>query len=69
MATPDISRQLFQPEKRYVGIFMQQGRVVTDGISTPIVASMPKTSALRSATSFARREARITASASAHRRR
>ncbi len=30
MATPDISRQLFQPEKRYVGTFMQQGRVVTD---------------------------------------
>src|SRR6476620_11639439 len=30
MATPDISRQLFQPEKRYVGTFMQQGRVLTD---------------------------------------
>jgi hypothetical protein len=30
MATPDISRQLFQPEKRYIGTFMQQGRVVTD---------------------------------------
>ena len=30
MATPDISRQLFQPEKRYTGTFMQQGRVVTD---------------------------------------
>jgi hypothetical protein len=30
MATPDISRQLFQPEKRYIGAFMQQGRVVTD---------------------------------------
>src|SRR4029077_5636336 len=30
MATPDISRQLFQPEKRYVGAFLQQGRVLTD---------------------------------------
>jgi hypothetical protein len=68
MATPDISRQLFQPEKRYVGTFMQQAASSPTRISTPIVASMPKTSALRSRHHLLR-EAPITASTSAHRRR
>ena len=30
MSTADFSRYLFQPEKRYVGAFLQQGRVLTD---------------------------------------
>ncbi|MDJ0889918.1 MAG: PASTA domain-containing protein [Gammaproteobacteria bacterium] len=30
MSTKDISRYLFQPEKRYVGARMQMGRVITD---------------------------------------
>src|SRR5258705_5205099 len=30
MPTADFSRHLFQPEKRYVGAFLQQGRVLTD---------------------------------------
>jgi len=30
MSTADFSRQLFQPEKRYTGAFLQQGRVLTD---------------------------------------
>lgn len=30
MSTADFSRHLFQPEKRYVGAFLQQGRVLTD---------------------------------------
>jgi hypothetical protein len=30
MPTSDFSRYLFQPEKRYVGTFLQQGRVLTD---------------------------------------
>jgi hypothetical protein len=30
MSTADFSRHLFQPEKRYVGSFLQQGRVLSD---------------------------------------
>lgn len=30
MATQDISRHLFQPEKRYSGLRMQQGRIILD---------------------------------------
>jgi hypothetical protein len=30
MPTADFSRHLFQPQKRYVGAFLQQGRVLTD---------------------------------------